>query len=632
VRERSGPSGPGSAGLGLLRSAPKGPILLAVALYLIGALVTRQDWLLQGAVALTYAIAATGLGLALGLAGEFLLGQLALFAVSAYVTAVLLRPDHGWAFWPAAAAGTLSATLVGLVLSVVGLRVSRFYFALVGFFLVALIPNIVEIFNSQTGGSAGLAVTTLPRLGGGDFGQRELFWLAGFFLILALLLVRNVRESPLGVHMRRMRENPVTLMSSGMPIWRVRLATYVLSSILAGVGGAIYCELFAYVLPNFFDLTATILLFAAVLVGGATTLLGPSLGVILLYVFPRIVIDVQGYSDLIYGGIVLISVIAFRGGVESTVARFVHRLRKRVATNGSRAEEAWAVDMAEVHPTGLLPGDEPNPELPKMLWGLRDGVKSRGTLVVRGAKKNFGGVKALDIGDDETVSVAPGQVHLLLGPNGSGKTTLLNATSGLARLHGGSVTFGDEDITNRGAARIARMGVSRSFQGPSLPAEISPRELLGALLAQLRGVSYVHWLTSNPIAARTRREARAEAGRILDAAGLGDAADQPCESLTSGQLRVLDVLIALTSRSTIVMLDEPAAGLSETERKQLGATIRALAKHGVGFLVVEHDLELALGMADHVTVLGQGRILASGSPDHIKEHPQVREVLIGASA
>jgi ABC-type branched-subunit amino acid transport system ATPase component len=176
------------------------------------------------------------------------------------------------------------------------------------------------------------------------------------------------------------------------------------------------------------------------------------------------------------------------------------------------------------------------------------------------------------------------------------------------------------------------LGISRSFQSPSLPGEVTPRQLLGAVLAQMRGVSYVHWLTSDWIAVRTRRQSRDYAGRILAAAGLGDAMDQACTGLTSGQTRILDVVVALASRSTMVMLDEPAAGLSETERKQLGATIRGLAGRGLGFLVVEHDLELALNIADQVTVLGQGHVLASGTPDEIRDHPRVREVLIGESA
>jgi ABC-type branched-subunit amino acid transport system ATPase component len=155
--------------------------------------------------------------------------------------------------------------------------------------------------------------------------------------------------------------------------------------------------------------------------------------------------------------------------------------------------------------------------------------------------------------------------------------------------------------------------------------------LLAATLAHLRGVSYWHWLSGDPIARRARRDSRHLAEEVAVAAGLVNAVHEPCSALTSGQSRIVDVLLALASRSRIVLLDEPAAGLSEAERRRLGATIRALTDHGLGVLVVEHDLELALSIADRVTVLGQGAVLASGVPEHIKEHAAVREVLLGSA-
>jgi ABC-type branched-subunit amino acid transport system ATPase component len=376
-----------------------------------------------------------------------------------------------------------------------------------------------------------------------------------------------------------------------------------------------------------------VLLFAAVLVGGATTLLGPAIGIVLLYIIPTAVINIQGYSQFVYGGIILVSVILFPGGVEQAVVdrykqRRARTRRERLEVELPAMEQPLRSGERRTAVAAANRGDL-QISLAHMLRALREDVQPAGEIVVRGAVKRFGGVAALDFEAGDSISVVPGKVHLLLGPNGSGKTTLLNATSGLTRLDSGTVTIGELTVTKHAPARIARMGVSRSFQGPSLPPELTPRELLGASLAHMRNVSYVHWVTSNPIAARVRQAARAQAGEILTAAGLGAAIDEPCSRLTSGQTRTVDVIMALTSRSTLVMLDEPAAGLSEIERRRLAETIRALAESGIGFLVVEHDMELAFGLADHVTVLGQGRIIASGAPDEIKEDQQVREVLIG---
>jgi len=605
----------------------QGPLLLALAILLVGLLVSREDYLLQGSIAISFAIAATGLGLALGLAGEYLLGQLALFAASAYVTAVLTSV-HEWSFWLAAGVGTVAATVVGLAMSLVALRISKFYFALVGFFLVSLIPNIVQLFEKQTGGSAGLVIYDSINFFGTELETKGLFYLAGVALIISLLLVRNVRNSPLGTQMRRMRDSTAALSASGMQPWRARVAVYVLSSILAGVGGAVFSHLGGFLQPTQFELTFTILLFAAVLVGGSTTLLGPTLGVIILYIVPRVVINVEGYSDMVYGGIVLLAVILFPGGIEeafqSARAWFTGQLAKRRGEEPSAVEAALDPDAVEefVSPDRLV----------KEMLAMREGVDLGSSLRIQGARKRYGGVAALDFEDGDSVTVAPGKVHLLLGPNGSGKTTLLNAFCGYAPLNEGSVTFGDRDLTSRSPARIARLGISRSFQTPSLPDETTPMELLTAALAYQESLSYVHWLISDPLAWRVRRRARARAGRIAAAAGLEEVAEQPCSQLTSGQRRIVDVLLALSRPSSVVLLDEPAAGLSGRERKQLGATIEALAAAGLSFLVVEHDLELALQIADEVSVLAEGHLLTHGTPEDITQHRGVREVLIGAEA
>ncbi len=607
----------------------QGPLLVALAILVVGLLVSREDYLLQGSIAISFAIAATGLGLALGLAGEYLLGQLALFAASAYVTAVLTS-NYEWSFWLAAGVGTAAATAIGLAMSLVALRISKFYFALVGFFLVSLIPNIVQLFEKQTGGSAGMVIYDSVNFFGKELETKGLFFLAGAALVLALLLVRNVRNSPLGIQMRRMRDSTAALSASGMQPWRVRVAVYVLSSILAGVGGAVFSHLGGFLQPTQFELTYTILLFAAVLVGGSTTLVGPTLGVVILYVVPRVVINVEGYSDMVYGGIVLLAVILFPGGIEDAYQGARRWVTAKVARRRGEEEELAALEAA-LDPDAAEEFVSPD-KLVKEMLAMREGVDLGKSLRILGARKQYGGVLALDFEDEDSVTVAPGKVHLLLGPNGSGKTTLLNAMCGYAPLTQGSVKIGDSDVTSRSPARIAKLGISRSFQTPSLPDEVTPMELLTAALTYQESLSYVHWLLSDPLAWRVRRRAREHAARIADAAGLEDVADQPCSALTSGQRRIVDVLLALSRPSSIVLLDEPAAGLSQRERKQLGATIEALAAAGLSFLVVEHDLELAMQIADEVSVLAEGHLLTHGTPEDVTNHRGVREVLIGAEA
>ena len=606
------------------RRAAYGPSSLSVVLLVIALVVTSVSDLSQLTVALTYGLAATGLGFALGLGGEYILAQGSLFACSAYVTAALVT-NHAWNYWLAGLAGIGAAILLGLVLSVPGLRVSRFYLAMVGFFLIDLTPDILQVFSKETGGSDGLSLQAAPSLFGISLDVRGMFVLAAVALVVGTVLTDHVRRSPFGVHIRRMRDDPFVLGASGVAMWRIRIGAYVLCSLLGGLGGAVYSEINGYLAPYDFDITFTILLFAAVVVGGETALMGPVLGVVILYVVPQIIINVPGVSDLIYGSTVVLSVVLLREGVQPAVAHAWRTYRWRVAGFRSGVADA-ADDTDHREPAGSWSGSS----LSAAVGPLRSGARSaEAVLAIRGAHKAYGGNAALDMDSAGGLTVVPGEVHLLVGPNGSGKTTLLNALTGLARLDRGQVTLAGVDVTRASSVRIARLGLSRSYQMPRLPAELTPCELLAASMARLKPIHAAHWVLNDWVARRARRVANDAAMHVLSAAGLSDVANAQNRALTSGHRRVLDVLMALCSHATIVLLDEPAAGLSKDERQGLAETITELAKQGIGFLVVEHDLELGFAMADTVTVLAGGQIICQGLPGVVREDPIVRRALMG---
>lgn len=602
--------------LRILRAPTFGILLLTVALVILGLSLTRVDWLMQGTIALTLGIAATGLGLALGLAGEFVLGISLVMAAGAYTTVAL--SNAGWNFWLSALVGMAVAIVIGVVMSLPGLRVGHFYFGMLGFFLVYLIPTMVQVFEPVTGGSEGVAVLGVPDFFGIRLSASGMFVLAAIALCVALLFARNVRSSPLGVKMRRMRDSPVILATTGTPVWRVRLATYVFASVLAGLGGAVYSHVAGFVQPGEFSLEMTNMILAAVIVGGSRSLLGPVIGVIVLYVVPRMVLNIEGWSDIVYGVIIVISILVFRGGVVQATRDLIAWIQRKRGRKRNQPQQA----VIARSPEGIA----------DHLWALRASDVGEHEIKVIGARKRYGGVVALDMDDEQEISVKSGEIHLLLGPNGSGKTTLLNVISGLVRVDAGTVTF-DGKVSNRMPVhKIAELGVSRSFQGPALPDEVTPVELFAAAIANTQKTSYFHWLLGTWVAARARRRATGLALQLADEAGLGRAGLAECRGLTSGQRRIVDVVLSMiSSRSTIVLLDEPAAGLSEAERKQLANTIRALTRRGIGFIVVEHDLELALGLADRVTVMASGRPIAAGSADEIRDSAIVREVLIGGT-
>lgn len=593
-------------------------------LAIVGVLIQREDYLLQGATALTLAAAATGLGLALGLAGEFVLAVTAIFAVGAYVPAILTT-NHGWGYWPAVPTGAIVAIFAGLVVSIVGLRMSRFYFGMIGFFIVFLIPNITQIAVKETGGSAGLAVPTVPSLFGQTLGVRGMYALAAVVLLACLLLSRNIYRSPIGVSLRRMRDNPTALSTDGQPIWKLRLFVYIVSSVMAGLGGAVYGHLSGYMLPTYFSLGLTVLLLAAVIVGGPTKLLGPTLGVAVLYIVPRVVIDVEGYSESIYGLIIIVAVILFPRGLAGGFPDFLSTsLRRRSGVGRSDYE---SVDISS---SGQSPDAELAADLVGELLSLPRSRKPDQFEAV-GVRKRYRGVQAIALEESEKVTVESGSVHLLLGPNGSGKTTLLNVMYGLVTPERGNLSLDGLPERRPSAWRLARRGLGRSFQSPVLPDEITPVDLIAGRLKQHAGVTLFGWTIGSPASRRARRQSVLTAGRVLDAAGLATAADRRCSELTSAQRRILDVVYTFCGPGRLFLLDEPAAGLSEIERRRLSETIRALKAEGLGFLVVEHDLALAMELADTVTVLTGGEMLAQGTPDSIRANADVRTVLIGES-
>jgi branched-chain amino acid transport system permease protein len=600
------------------------PLIAALVVLLLGFGVSNSGDQLLWATALTYGIAATGLGVALGLGGEFLLGIGALFALSAYVTGALTAMDNV-NYWLAAAIGVAAAIVVGLTMSLIGMRVSKFYFAMIGFFLVFLIPSFVQMFGSQTGGTVGLSLPNSPTLFGYSFGNQGLVFLAGFFLVVCLLAVSNIRVSPVGIQMRRFRDNPVSLGASGVAPWLIRMAIYVISATLAGVGGAVYVEIGGFLQPGNFDVTFVVLLFAAVVVGGTTTLAGPCIGMVVLYVIPQIVIKNATVTPYIYGTIVIVCVLVFRGGIEGAGRDLVVKVRDQVRPN---AKARGDVTPGHARPDGVDFDGGSVDELVDMLWALRTEEMGR-SLVVSGAKVHFDGVAAVSLEPEDTISILPGKIHVLLGPNGSGKTTMLNLMCGIHSLDEGRVTLDGNSLHGRSQVKIARMGVSRSFQSPNLPAETTPRDLLRAALCHMEGIAYFHWLVGDLKVRRANRNAGRSAGELLAASGIGASADIKCTGLTSGQRRIMDVLLTLASKSNIILLDEPAAGLSDPERQQLSAVMKGLAKRGMSFLLVEHDLNFALNLADTVSVLAAGRLIAQGLPGDIRQHPQVRAELLG---
>jgi len=367
----------------------------------------------------------------------------------------------------------------------------------------------------------------------------------------------------------------------------------------AGVAGGLFATLQTYITPDAFTFDLSVLFFIAVLIGGRGSILGPLLGTILLTLLPEIAAPLAAWSTFVYAALLLVIVLAMPGGIAGLLDR---RNRKPLP--------AERVVLPRHHALGALLADGP----PAMRLDLAGIVLA------------FGGVRAVD---GLSLSVEPGQVHGLIGPNGSGKTTTLNVISGYYTPQQGTLSLGDATLPAGAPVRRAGLGICRTFQTPRIIGEASVLEnvMVGGTISGR--ATFAETLFALPRPRRDERRLIAAAHQALIAVGLDALAAVRADRLQHSELRFLEIARALTLRPRLLLLDEPAAGLSTDEIKRLGALIQAISREGVGVLLVEHHADLIFEICDRITVLNLGRVLAQGTPAEIRTHKEVVSAYLG---
>lgn len=342
-----------------------------------------------------------------------------------------------------------------------------------------------------------------------------------------------------------------------------------------------------FVSPYAFRVDLSIFFFFSVIVGGTGQLLGPVVGAWILYLVPNAVLaELSVYRLLAYGVVALLIMLAFPDGVVGSLVKAARQRRMRAQ-----------VPPIDIGPVLAFRGDDVVRE-----------TASGAAITVSGARKQFDRLVALDGVD---LTVATGRVHGLVGPNGSGKTTLLNVISGLIRLDRGEVRVRETVSSRLPAHRLAALGLGRTFQTPRVFEDMSIWQNL-EIGADLRGAGH-HWLL-----------------RMLQPFRPAWTASRP-DMLAHAQRRVLETLRMVATDADILLLDEPAAGLSAEERRDFAALICFLRDRlGKTILLVEHDLHLVWRVADRISVLDAGQIVAEGAPDAIADNPRVRALFTGS--
>jgi len=571
------------------------------------------QWSSALTVTLAFAVITLSVVVVTGYAGQLSLAQYILAGVGALAAA---RLSANWHFpFLAALVGALVITAaLGALLALPSLRARGVSLAVATLAAGMVIFDLVLNNYTLSGGENGVTQNSPdlfgwsidPTLHPARYGVTVLV-----VLVLLVLAVANIRRGDAGRRMLAVRSNERAAAALGVHVYAAKVYAFTVAAGIAGVGGMLYAFLSPTVTSGNFDLLTSINFVTVTVVGGVGNIFGAVIGATLLPggLVTQVFFSVQNINAWIplAGSVGLLLVLRRNpSGLFDLNSELLFRLRDRIRPPrpaAARGRTPTTAGSAAVDPPAA-------------------GRVSRKTLRVENLRVTFGGVVAVN---DVTVTVRPGEVHGLIGPNGAGKTTFIDAVTGFAPLAGGRILVDDTDVTRWDARRRARLGIARTFQSLELFDDLTVRENLavgaddGGALRYLSDIFRPARPRLRPLVLSALRESHLE-----------DTLDVLPSSLPFGRRRMIAIMRALASDPAVLLLDEPAAGLSDSESEALGALIRELATtRQIAVLLIEHNLDLVRSVSDRMTVLAAGSILAEGSPAEVLSHPSVLETYVG---
>jgi ABC-type branched-subunit amino acid transport system ATPase component/ABC-type branched-subunit amino acid transport system permease subunit len=536
----------------------------------------------------------------MGYAGQISLGHAGFAAIGAYATALLVV-NHDLSFWIAVPLGGVLAAAFGYIVGLPALRLGPLYVSMVTFGFGLIVVIIAQNWYDLANGPNGMVVPP-PELFGYELFPRQLHIPIVLIAAGLFLLARNIVDSRHGRAFIAIRENELAARGMGISLAHYKTTAFAVGAFYAGISGGLFAGLSQFVNPDAFVFPVSILYVTMGILGGIGTLAGAAVGGLMLTLLPELLRGAAEYKDFLTGLLLLVLLIFLPTGL-------IGALRQRFGRQqaAQQLSPPVAVPMAREQPR------------PAAAWDP--------LLKVEGAGISFGGLRALQ---DISLQLGANEILGVIGPNGAGKTTLFNVVSGMERPDRGRIVFAGQNVTRMPAHARTRLGMARTFQNVALFNEMS-------VLDNVRVGAHVR-LKSSLLAAgmRTRSEraeelrSRQEAAKLLDFVGLLPYAEQPAHGLAFGHQRLLEIARALASRPRLLILDEPAAGLSSSELEALVLLIRRIRdEHGLSILLIGHTMRLVMGLSHRIVVLDHGVQLAEGSPSEIQNDPRVIAAYLG---